>query len=108
MPQKLIVSTSDEATARRIITSPQDPETAERSINPFHNDVQIKVNHYVTDTDAWFVRTNIPGVIFQKRVWPAQFRRDNEFDSDIAKFKSYFRGVFGWYEWRSCYGSPGA
>jgi|TARA_Y100000296_G_C5113948_1_gene226680 phage major head subunit gpT-like protein len=107
MPKKLIVSPSDMATAKRIIDSPDDPETAERSINPFNNNVEVHVNHYLTDSDAWFVRTSAEGLVCQKRVFPAEFRKDNDFDTDVAKFKTYFRIAFGWFDWRSVYGSPG-
>jgi hypothetical protein len=108
MPRMLITSKNFEATAKRILQSTTDPETAERSINPFNNTVKHMTSHYVTDTDAWFIRTNVPGLFCQKRVWPAEMRKDNEFDSDVAKFKTYFRLAFSWYDPRAIYGSPGA
>ncbi len=68
----------------------------------------IKVNHYFTDTDAWFMRTNAPrGMIgYQRRA--AEFTRDNDFDTENAKAKCTERYVFGWTDWRGVYGSAGA
>ena len=108
MPTMLVTTKTFDATAKRILQSPGDPETAERSINPHQNSVKRMVSHYLQDTDAWFLKTNVPGLICQKRIWPADFAKDNEFDSDVAKFKTYFRLVFGWYDPRSIYGNAGA
>lgn len=108
MPKKLIVTPTFKATAKRILGSPDDPETAERSINPFKNDVQLVVSHYMTDPDMWAVRTSAEGLVVQKRRFPAEFRKDNDFDADVAKFKTYYRITFGWYDWRSIYVNAGA
>jgi hypothetical protein len=68
----------------------------------------ILVNHYFTDTEAWFVRTNVPrGMIaYQRR--PVEFTQDNDFDTENAKAKNTERYSFGWTDWRALYGSPGA
>lgn len=68
----------------------------------------VKVNHYFTDTDAWFIRTNVPDgmKLFQRR--PMAFDMDNDFDTENAKYKATERYVFGWSDPRALYGSPGA
>lgn len=67
-----------------------------------------KVNHYFTDTDAWFLRTNAPsGLVWFDRK-PVEFSRDNDFDTDNAKAKLYMRFSAGWSDWRAIYGTPGA
>lgn len=68
----------------------------------------IKVNHYFTDTDAWFIRTNVPDGMkhFQRRA--VSFDIDNDFDTENAKYKATERYVFGWSDPRSLFGSPGA
>ncbi len=68
----------------------------------------IKVNHYLTDTDAWFLRTDAPDGLkcFQRR--PLQFTMDNDFDTENAKYKATERYSFGWTDPRGIYGSPGA
>ena len=107
MPKMLIVSTAFAATAKQILQSEKDPETANNAINPFKQGVALMVGHYFTDSDAWFVRTDQKGLLCQKRVWPAEFKKDNDFDTDIAKFKTYFRLKFDWYNPRSVYGNSG-
>ena len=107
MPKRLIVSPSFEATAKQILQSDKTPDSSNNAINPFKSEVDLMVSHYLTDPNAWFARTDQKGLICQRRIWPANFQKDNEFDSDIAKFKTYFRLVFDWYNARSIYGNSG-
>jgi hypothetical protein len=69
---------------------------------------QILVNHYLTDTDAWFIRTDAQNGMkyFERR--GDEFTTDDDFDTENAKFKATFRCSFGWTDWRGLYGSPGA
>jgi hypothetical protein len=69
---------------------------------------QIMVNHYLTDTDAWFLRTDAQNGMkyFERR--GDEFSTDDDFDTENAKFKATFRCSFGWTDWRGMYGSPGA
>ena len=66
------------------------------------------INHYLTDTDAWFIKTGVKNglVMFQRR--GMEFTIDNDFDTENAKYKATERYVFGWTDPRGCYGSPGA
>jgi hypothetical protein len=66
-------------------------------------------NPYLTDTDAWFIRTNgvEAGICWFDRE-PVQFTKDVDFDTDNAKAKAYMRLVAFWGDWRAVYGSPGA
>ncbi|MDA0707480.1 MAG: Mu-like prophage major head subunit gpT family protein [Proteobacteria bacterium] len=107
IPKMLIVSTAFAATAKQILQSDKDPESSSNAINPFNNDIGMMVSHYVTDSDAWFVRTDQPGLVCQKRIWPAEFKKDNDFDTDLALFKTYFRLAFDWHNARAIYGSSG-
>jgi len=106
-PVRLIVSTTDDYKASELLDSTKDPESANNAINPAQGRMPYTINHYLTDTDAWFIRTDQEGLICQKRKFPAVFVKDNEFDTDIAKFKTKFRLAFGWYDSRSIYGSAG-
>lgn len=66
------------------------------------------VNHFFTDTDAWFIRTNVSdGMKYFKRK-DASFDLDNDFDTSNAKFKAQERYSFGWTDPRGLFGSPGA
>lgn len=67
------------------------------------------VNHYLTDPDAWFIRTNAPHGMkyFERRA--DSFDMDNDFDSENAKFKAVARYSFGATDSGRCiFGSPGA
>jgi hypothetical protein len=66
------------------------------------------VNHYLTDTDAFFALTNCPDGLkmFQRR--DVQIENDTDFDSENMKFKATERYSVGWSDPRGIYGSPGA
>jgi len=66
------------------------------------------MNHYLTDTDAWFLRTNCQdGMKYIVRREDAM-SDDNDFDTDNVKFKATGRYSFGWTDPRGLFGSPGA
>jgi len=69
---------------------------------------KVITNHFLTDTDAWFIRTNVPHGMkyFERRA--DQFDMDNDWDTENAKFKATARFSFGATDVRGIYGSPGA
>jgi hypothetical protein len=112
MPQSLHVHRSDWFEANRILKSVLQNDTALNAINVLKSTNAlpkgIKVNHYFSESDAWFIRTNAPrGLIcYQRRA--VEFTQDNDFDTENAKAKNTERYSFGWTDWRALYGSPGA
>jgi hypothetical protein len=69
---------------------------------------KVVTNHYLTDPDAWFIRTNVKhGPKYMERRGDA-FEMDNDFDTENAKYKATARYAFGWTDWRGVYGSQGA
>jgi hypothetical protein len=112
MPKALIVSPSEWFNANRILKSTLQSDTANNGINALKatNALPggIVVNHYLTDTDAWFIRTNVPrGMLyFQRRAY--EFVQDNDFDTENAKAKATERYSCGWTDPRGLYGSAGA
>lgn len=68
----------------------------------------IYVNHYFTDPDAYFIRTNVKNSVKHYERRAADFTIDNDFDNENAKFKATERYSFGWTDWRGVWGSPGA
>ena len=109
--QKLIIPTSLMFEAERILKSILQNDTANNATNALKSMGMlpggVAVNHYLTDTDAWYVKTNAPeGLIFQDRRG-VEFAQDNDFDTENAKMKSSERFAFGWADWRGCYGTPG-
>jgi len=112
MPQKLIIPSELEFDAFRILESIGQSGSANNDINALRASKKfpqgVKVNHYLTDADAWFIGTNCPdGMKYMERRADA-FGTENDFDTENAKFKATFRGSFGWSDPRGIFGSPGA
>jgi hypothetical protein len=111
MPKSLIIPTALAFEATRILKSSGQYDTANNAINALKSmgvfPEGAKVNHYLTDNDAWFVRTNAPnGLKYFSREAP-EFAQDNDFDTSNLKYKGYERYSFGWTDFRGVYGSPG-
>jgi hypothetical protein len=68
---------------------------------------EILVNDYLTDTDAWFIRTDVKDSLklFERR--GDEFGMDEDFDTENAKYKATTRFSVGWTDWRGMYASPG-
>ena len=68
----------------------------------------VTTNHYLTDADAWFIRTNTQHGMkyFERRA--DEFKTDDDFETENAKFKASARYSFGWTDPRGLFGSPGA
>lgn len=112
MPKCLIVPTALTFEATRILKSQLQNDTANNAINALRAmgmfPEGVKINHYLTDTDAWFVRTNATrGMKLFERT-AAEFAQDNDFDTSNLKYKGYERYSVGWTDPRGLYGSAGA
>ena len=112
MPTKLIIPSDLQFEAERILMTPYRSGTSDNDINALKTMGKIPqgfvINHYLTDPDAWFIRTNSPEGLkfFQRR--SMQFGIDNDFDTENAKFKATERYSCGWTDPRGIFGSPGA
>lgn len=111
-PMSLIVPTALAFDATRILKSTGQSGSANNDVNAlrsmglFANGA--KLNHYLTDTDAWFIRTDVDnGMRFFQRE-AAEFASDNDFDTYNLKYKGYERYSAGWTDFRGAYGTPGA
>jgi hypothetical protein len=95
--------------AKRILsTTAGRVDTANNDINALKDMGMIPktvINHYLTDTDAWFIRTNVKNGMkyFERR--GDSFDMDNDWDTENAKFKATARYSFGMTDWRGIYGS---
>lgn len=111
-PQSLHISPDLVFEAERILGSSHRVGTSDNDINVLNRMGKfpkgVKVNHYFSDSDAWFIRTNAPDGMkhFSRRAM--QFGVDNDFDTENAKFKATERYAFGWTDPRGVFGSPGA
>jgi len=110
MPQTLILPVDLQFEADRILNSPLRPGTSDNDINTMKGRFPggVVINHYLTDTDAWFIKTNVPeGMKYWERRADS-FADDNDFDTGNLKYKGMFRCSFGATDPRALYGSPGA
>lgn len=113
MGESLIIPVDLMFEAERILATPYRVSTSDNDINALHAMGKfprgVKVNHYLTDLDAWFIRTNLreDGMKYINRR-DVQFAMDNEFDTENAKFKATERYAFGWTDPRGLFGSQGA
>ncbi len=110
-PEKLVIPYQQQFEAARILgsdgrvgTDLNDPNVLKQK-GLFSN---VVTNHYLTDSDAWFILTNVKDGLkyFERR--GDQFEMDNDFDTENAKFKATARYSFGWSDPRAIYGSAGA
>ena len=111
MPKRLVAPTSLSFEAERVLKSTLQNDSANNAINALRSKGVIPeyaVNHYLTDTDAFFIKTNAPkGLTWFDRE-PVEFKQDTDFDSDNAKAKAYMRFVAYWADPRGLFGSQGA
>jgi phage major head subunit gpT-like protein len=109
-PQKLIVPYTLDFDANKIMKTEYEVGTNNNTVNVVRSRFPggIKLNHYLTDTDAWFIITDIKDGMkyFERRA--DSFTQDDDFDTDNAKFKATFRCSFGATDKRAIYGSQGA
>lgn len=112
VPEMLIIPPQLDFEAARILKSQGRVGTDNNDINAINNMNKFRkgyiVNHYLTDPDAWFIRTNVNNGLKYWERKADEFNMDNDFDTDNAKFKAYSRFSFGWTDPRAIYGSPGA
>lgn len=109
-PMKLIVPVDLDFETGKLLKTEFEVGTANNTVNLARGRFPggYFVNHYLTDTDAWFVITDVPNGMkyFNRR--PDTFTMDDDFDTDNAKYKYTARFSFGASDKRAIYGSPGA
>jgi len=109
---KLIIPSALQFTAERLMKSTQRVGTADNDINAVRNMGMIPqgytVNHYLTDTDAFFIKTDVPNGLKHFVRAPIKTAMEGDFDSGNVRYKARERYSFGWSDWRGIFGSPGA
>lgn len=110
-PKRLIIPRQLMFEAKRILGSEGRVGTDNNDMNALKTMgliPEVVVNHYLTDPDAWFIRTDVPHGMkyFERRA--DSFDMDNDWDTENAKFKATARYSFGWTDPRGLYGSAGA
>ncbi len=110
-PDQLIVPKELVHDANRIVSNSSRPATADRDINSLVDLNVIKsvvVNPWLTDADAWFIKTDVEKGLRMLVRDEMEVTEDNVFDTETAKFKGRMRLTLGWTDPRCVYGTPGA
>ncbi len=110
--QMLVIPTALAFDAERVLNSTLRSGTGDNDINANRSmgllPGGVHVMQRLTDTDAWFVKTDVPDGLkmFQRRA----MRRgmEGDFETGNIRYKTSERYSFGWTDWRGIYGSPGA
>jgi len=109
---KLIIPKELQFTAERILRSPQRVGTADNDINAMASMGMIpqgyRINHFLTDTDAFFIMTDAPNGLKQFVRSPIKTAIEGDFDTGNVRFKARERYSFGFSDPRGIFGSPGA
>jgi len=111
MPKSLHIAPANWYNANRILKSVYQTGTANNDINVIKATnalpMGIKLNHYFTAPQAWFIRTNVQNGMKYFEREAISFSQDNDFDTKNAKAAAYERYSFGWTDPRAIYGSNG-
>lgn len=110
-PESLVISRFMPFEARRILQTNGRYGTDNNDINAIKDMGLIPttyMNHFLTDADAWFIRTNVANglKLFQRD--GMSFDVENDWDTENAKYKARERYSVGWTDARALYGSAGA
>ena len=111
-PKKLVVPPSLQFVATRLLETELRVGTTDNDINAIKNNGSIPegyaVNHFLTDTNAWFLLTDVPNGLKHFVRTPMSTSMDGDFDTGNVRYKARERYSFGWSDPRGIYGSPGA
>ena len=111
-PKKLVVPSALQFTATRLLETELRVATADNDINALKNNGSIPegytINHFLTDTNAWFLTTDVPNGMKHFVRTPLQNSMDGDFDTGNVRYKSRERYSFGWSDPLGMYGSAGA
>jgi len=109
---KLIVPVQLQFTAERLMKSAGRVGTSDNDINAIKNMGMVSggytVNHFLTDTDAFFIKTDAPNGLKYFERSPIRTSMEGDFDTGNVRYKARERYSFGWSDPRGVYGSPGA
>ena len=111
-PRKLVVPPSLMFVATRLLETELRVGTADNDINALKSNGSIPegytVNHFLTDTDGWFLTTDVPNGLKHFVRTPMQNSMDGDFDTGNVRYKARERYSFGWSDPLGMYGSEGA
>lgn len=111
-PRKLIVPPALQFVSTRLLETDLRVGTADNDINALKNNGSIPegyaINHFLTDTNAWFLTTDVPNGMKHFVRTPLATSMDGDFDTGNVRYKARERYSFGWSDPLGMYGSAGA
>ena len=109
---KLIIPKELQFVAERVLNSNLRPGTADNDANALKNMGMLPegavVNHFLTDTDAFFIKTDAPNGLKYFNRSAIKTAMEGDFDTGNMRFKARERYSFGFSDWRCLFGTPGA
>jgi len=108
---RLVTGPGQVFNATRLLSGDLRPDSADNDVNAIKTlglVPEVVINHYLDDTDAWGLQTNVPeGLIsFQRRA--VDMEKDSDFDTENVKAKGTERYSAGWGDFRAYYHNAGA
>ena len=111
-PRKLIIPPALQFVATRLLETEGRVGTADNDLNALKSNGAIPegyaINHYLTDTDAWFLMTDVPNGLKHFTRTALETSMDGDFDTGNVRYKARERYSFGVSDPLGIYGSPGA
>jgi hypothetical protein len=111
-PRKLIVPPALQFVATRLLETQLRPGTNDNDVNAIVNNGSIPegytINHFLTDTNAWFLTTDVPNGMKHFVRIPLQNSMDGDFDTGNVRYKARERYSFGWSDPLGMFASQGA
>ena len=109
---RLIIPPALQFVADRLMESQGRVGTSDNDINALRNMGMISggytVNNYLTDTDAFFIKTDVPNGMKHFVRTPVSTSMEGDFETGNVRYKARERYSFGFSDWRGIFGSPGA
>jgi|TARA_R100001079_G_scaffold84789_1_gene47686 hypothetical protein len=110
--RKMIIPSALQFTADRLMNSAGRTATSDNDINSIRNMGMIPegyvVNNYLTDTDAFFIKTDVPNGMKHFQRAPVATSMEGDFETGNVKYKARERYSFGFSDWRGMFASEGA
>ncbi len=110
-PRKLVIPPALQFVATRILETQLRVGTADNDINAMYTNSSIPegytVNHYLTDTDAYYLTTDVPNGMKHFERTALTTSMDGDFDTGNVRYKARERYSFGWSDPLGMWGSPG-
>jgi hypothetical protein len=111
-PKKLVVPPALQFVATRLLETELRVGTADNDINAIKNNGSVSegytINHFLTDSNAWFLTTDVPNGMKHFIRVPLSQSMDGDFDTGNVRYKSRERYSFGWSDPLGMFGSQGA